>query len=239
MISIAHKHPFWMPVAFIIATHLVVGCDSGPEPRVVQNPPQMQVVPPPMPPPPKPGDMIAEGVKLVSIGDGSARYSITVNGLWFDTDLEGEVPPSGKTLDEARSQIQASDFKPLAHDSDIVPPRGGRGRGVLEIHNSQGQDAAVRLKPINTGGSDRYVFIASGRTGKISNIANGNYEVLVRTGNSWSRSQRQFAENEHCTRFEETFGFDARISGWSVTLYTVADGNATTAGVDPEEFERY
>ncbi|MDQ2986426.1 MAG: hypothetical protein M3R13_06860 [Armatimonadota bacterium] len=135
----------------------------------------------------------------------------------------------------------------LPNDSNITPARGPSGLGVLYISSSDDRDAAVKLVPLGVG-SNRYVYIRKGMEGRISDIAEGVYKVLVRSGISWDAAKLKFRRSESLSKFVDTFDFTettsvegdrivTNYSTWSITLYTVADGNAKEVAISEEEFE--
>jgi hypothetical protein len=195
-----------------------------------------------------PGEEIWAGLIYERSTSSGHELSIEVSpGTYGSVEWNSDDFP---TLEEEASlKIKVLDrmFPRPSNDSDVLPPRGGRGLGMISIKNNGDSDAAVMIKPTGQG-SRRQVYIRAGAQGRISGIRAGTYEVLARTGEHWDRSNRKFVTNEGCFKFDDTFDFiesdfsedgqqGTRYSTWSITLEPTAGGNASRSTIDPSEFE--
>jgi hypothetical protein len=119
----------------------------------------------------------------------------------------------------------------------------------LEILNGESEDAAVRLADFSTGKKVRFVYIRAGDTFSITGIDPGMYSVLFESGRDWVPACRGFIRGQDIQEFDKPLEFNVRAqvndSGvevfstqGSITLYTVAHGNAKIHAIDRNRFFR-
>ena len=112
------------------------------------------------------------------------------------------------------------------------------GRGELLIKNGTDGDGVIVL----TTAGDRpaqAAYIRAGESFQMAEIADGTYRLYFSKGDGWDATGKTFIRNVTRQRFEDTFAFETtetQYTGYEVTLYGVADGNAATEDVDAEQF---
>lgn len=147
------------------------------------------------------------------------------------------TPPSPK----ARVEVS------LPNGTRIIPSTGPKGYGELTIENGSTGDAAVRLCMIDPATEARlhyrFVYIRANRSVELVHIAPGYYDVLFCTGRDWDRAEHTFRTACAYSKFRNGIHFDENYTQQginytvaSLTLYTVAGGNARTDGSSKEEF---
>jgi Flp pilus assembly protein TadD len=195
-----------------------------------------------------PGEEIWAGLIYERSTSSGHELSIEVSpGTYGSVEWNSDDFPTLEEEASLKTKVLDRMFPRPSNDSDVLPPRGGRGLGMISIKNNGDSDAAVMIKPTGRG-SRRQVYIRAGAQGRISGIRAGTYEVLARTGQHWDRSNRKFLTNEGCFKFDDTFDFiesdfsedgqqGTRYSTWSITLEPTAGGNASRTTIDPSEFE--
>ena len=112
------------------------------------------------------------------------------------------------------------------------------GRGELLIKNGTDGDGVVILA---TAGDvpAQAAYIRAGESFQMAEIADGAYRLYFSKGDGWDAAGKAFIRNVTRQRFEDTFAFETtetQYTGYEVTLYGVADGNAATEDVDAEQF---
>lgn len=119
-----------------------------------------------------------------------------------------------------------------------------QGNGKLRVRNGTNLDAVAKL--VYADRSVYSVYIRSGGEYTIGGISDGYYRLMFALGNNWHRDTKMFALNSTYSKFDESFDFITRDSGdgvyyrtFEVTLNPVAGGQATTANVNPAEFNNY
>jgi hypothetical protein len=119
------------------------------------------------------------------------------------------------------------------------------GLGVLNISNGSGSDAIVKL--ITNDGRKVYsVYIRNNNSSSIKNINDGVYRLLFSFGSDWDSSQKKFLINPSAQAFDDNFDFKTTHSrngseydNISITLNSVASGNATAQPIDMSVFDNY
>ncbi len=106
------------------------------------------------------------------------------------------------------------------------------------MDNGTEYDAVIRLVNRRTGQAERVVFIGAHEKATVRGIATGTF--ILKYGLGWGLTHRwAFERYGHYGQFDDTFVFTETadwVSTWSVTLYTVAGGNATTTDISEADF---
>lgn len=166
-----------------------------------------------------------------------------------------------KTVDVIQNPIQPTNYvaptlasTPQQPAVIVPPPNTGtiikrdydylQGNGKLRIRNGTNLDAVAKL--VYADRSVYSVYIRSGGEYTIGGISDGYYRLMFALGNNWHSDTKMFALNSAYSKFDESFDFVTRDSGdgvyyrtFEVTLNPVAGGQATTANVNPAEFNNY
>jgi hypothetical protein len=120
----------------------------------------------------------------------------------------------------------------------------------IEFKNGNSYDAVVCLVDIHTGRTIRNEYIMANSSFKMTNVPNGTYTVKSFYGNDWNPNKRLmnglinggFDTNFH---FSKSDGLSKQIilqddgynySGYTVTLYTVTNGNMSQQSINESEF---
>lgn len=108
----------------------------------------------------------------------------------------------------------------------------------LTIQTSAGSHYVVKLvdsfskKPIMT------VFVRSGMTASVE-VPLGNYEFRYAAGETWYGYNHLFGPDTDYSKADKVFEFEntgSEVTGYTVTLYKVANGNLHTSQIRPTEF---
>lgn len=137
-------------------------------------------------------------------------------------------------------------------DSGTVMASGSyrTGLGDLTISNGTASDAIAKLIDTRLDSSYREVYIRANSSITISNIAIGNYELIFSLGRDFAPSLNKFLTSASYSKFDSSITFEetkqvigntirTNYDSYSLTLNTVAGGNAATSGISEAEFTKY
>jgi hypothetical protein len=114
------------------------------------------------------------------------------------------------------------------------------GQGTLTIDNGTSRDAVVKLVGIGAVKASFEVYIGAGRSVNVPQVLDGFYEVYFALGIDWDDTifgyEKSFGKFDNIVTFKTT---EYNYSTISMTLHTVAHGNARTSTVTQREFERF
>lgn len=120
------------------------------------------------------------------------------------------------------------------------------GNATLTIKNGGNHDAIVCLYSTTRDRTIRNEYVQKNSSFKMSNIAQGYYKIRVFYGNDWNPnlenscgSNGNFETDVDFAEFDDTNFFEDSSRGYTnatVTLYTVANGNAASSKIDPSTF---
>ena len=124
------------------------------------------------------------------------------------------------------------------------------GLGDLTISNGTASDAIAKLIDTRLDSSYREVYIRANSSITISNIAIGNYELIFSLGRDFAPSLNKFLTSASYSKFDSSITFEetkqvigntirTNYDSYSLTLNTVAGGNAATSGISEAEFTKY
>ncbi len=114
--------------------------------------------------------------------------------------------------------------------------RGGMGR--LTIKNGPRHDGVVTLMRGRSKAISVYVRARSSAT--VRNIKPGTYTIYYTTGSLFSVSRGRFTRGATYWRFNNRLRFASPpyYTFWTVTLYAVPGGNASTTQISPGSYPR-
>jgi hypothetical protein len=116
------------------------------------------------------------------------------------------------------------------------------GEARLVIDNGGSADAIVCLYNIYEDRTIRNEYVKKNSSFTMSNIGQGKYKIRVFSGNDWNPNlvnscgtKGNFESDVNFSEFDgiQNFGEDG---GYSVTLHTVANGNASSSSIDQSQF---
>lgn len=108
----------------------------------------------------------------------------------------------------------------------------------FEIKAAQGSHYLLKLVDAYTYSPVMTVFARSGTTVEVK-VPLGTYEVRYASGETWYGYEYLFGPETSYSKADKTFTFEVegnQISGFTITLYKVANGNLHTSGIRPTEF---
>lgn len=116
----------------------------------------------------------------------------------------------------------------------------GNAKGVapFEILSPAGDDYYIKLVDARTEETKVVVFVRGGERTEVL-VPVGTYEMRYASGTTWYGENYLFGPDTVYTKASSDFSFvrdPDGYSGFSVTLYKVADGNLRTATMKPEDF---
>jgi hypothetical protein len=176
---------------------------------------------------------------------------------------QAAATPSAVLDTAAQSASEAADqlaeAKPTCVPDARVPTngeeliRGGRGGdGALKIHNGSDHDAIVALYDEKDDSIVRRLYVHRGMVGQARSIKPGKYSIRVAFGELYSSDRRRFCSFDGATEFDDLFEYpeggtenSPHYEGetensprfrrtWTITLYPVANGNASIHGISPD-----
>jgi hypothetical protein len=115
--------------------------------------------------------------------------------------------------------------------------QGGKGR--LTIKLDAGRDAIVKLVKQESTQASIAVYIRSDSTTTVTGIPDGVYRVLYARGDAYNAPSGKFVLNVSAAEFDETIEYattSTTYSAWTITLYSVAGGNAGSSPLPGDTF---
>jgi len=156
------------------------------------------------------------------------------------TPVEEYIPP-------VESEYKGNQLKDGASPLDGCFGKGVySGNATLTIDNGGSSDAIVCLYSIENGRTIRNEYVRKNSSFTMSNIAQGTYKIRVFYGNDWNPTltnscgtKGNFESDVHFSEFDGTEYFEDSNRGYTtatITLYTVAGGNASSSSIDQSTF---
>lgn len=142
--------------------------------------------------------------------------------------------------------ISSRQQEPPFNQPALNPPLSGTiqkhvsspGVAPLEIKTSVGSNYLVKLENATTGTKIIDVFIRGGSTIELM-VPLGTYRLKYAAGQTWYGYEHYFGPSTGYSKADSNFRFyndGNRVSGYTVTLYQVSNGNLKTSYLAPEEF---
>lgn len=120
------------------------------------------------------------------------------------------------------------------------------GNATLTIKNGSSSEAIVCLYGVSQGRTIRNVYVRKNSSYTIGSIAQGYYKIRVLYGNDWNPTLENrcgtkgyFESDVNFSEFDGQHFFEDSSDGYTVatiTLYTVAGGNASTSKISESVF---
>jgi hypothetical protein len=192
--------------------------------------------------------------KLTAKLSGAAWAWIAILGIglvaWIaDSSRSGSRNESTSSSDYSSSssrQISPTPPKPVFTEPEqSLPPHGkitryseGDPIAPLEIRSSGGSNYVVKLSDYYSGRAVLSVFVHGGSTVNLD-VPIGTYKIKYASGEHWYGSTHLFGPDTAYSKADSSFDFRVignQISGYTLTLYKVVDGNLRTTPISPNEF---
>jgi len=149
---------------------------------------------------------------------------------------------SGSTLQNINEPLR----KPTFNEPKLALPATGfvkrhtdkSAEAPLQIKTSAGANYLVRLEDLASGKNAMEVFVRGGTTVEIE-VPLGTYQLKYASGKNWYGTTHLFGPETAYNKADTPFRFyieGQRISGYTVTLYRVQDGNLRTSQLNPKDF---
>lgn len=148
--------------------------------------------------------------------------------------------------------IKSSAYKGNQLTNGSSPFDGCFGRGIysgnatLTIKNGSSSDAIVCLYSVSQGRTIRNEYVQKNSSFRMDKIAQGYYKIRVFYGNDWNPTlsnscgtKGNFESNVSFSEFDGQQYFEDSYDGYTmatVTLYAVANGNASTSRINQSDF---
>jgi hypothetical protein len=131
----------------------------------------------------------------------------------------------------------------LANGSQIAPPQGPSGHSELTIENGNDVDAVVKLVDPATQKTLRFVYVQAGQSVTLEKLGAYSASLKFALGLDWDEQQTQFRRAQSFMVFDDplTFKVEKTNTGelwttYTITLHSIAGGNATTEPIDAADF---
>ncbi|MBX7064481.1 MAG: hypothetical protein K1X37_07165 [Saprospiraceae bacterium] len=187
-----------------------------------------------------------------SYNNSSASESYTSPSTNYSNDNSYSSPTTTTTPVEEYAQPVESEYKGNQLKDGASPLDGCFGKGIysgnasLTIDNGGSSDAIVCLYSVANGRTIRNEYVRKNSSFTMSNISQGSYKIRVFYGNDWNPTltnscgtKGNFESDVHFSEFDGTEYFEDSDRGYTtatITLYTVAGGNASSSSIDQSTF---
>lgn len=204
--------------------------------KAVQAPPP----PPPSeqytPPPPKSKNAERNGSSF-----GWVWFLVVVGFIWWAV-----VQDTGNNSKSNTPAENYENSKPTPNYTEVAMPENGaiqihaNGERVapFEIETAQGANYLVKLVSTHSQQAVMTIFVRGGNTVS-TEVPLGTYEVKYASGGKWYGDKHLFGPDTVYSKAESKFTFQDtgyQISGYTITLYQVSNGNLRTSTINPSQF---
>lgn len=161
------------------------------------------------------------------------------------------IPEANRRRTTSAGQLgskPARKFQPLTlfQEPEIARPKSGEAQNFssaprvapFEIKASQLGNYLVKLVDARARNDVMTVFVRGGTTVEVE-VPLGMFEVRYAYGEKWYGYKHLFGPDTVYSKAETTFDFSSdgnRVTGYTITLYGVRDGNLQTSKISAEEF---
>jgi hypothetical protein len=124
----------------------------------------------------------------------------------------------------------------LANGTYVKRSQGGSGQ--LKIENGGG-DAVISIVKGSAKSPVIRVYVRSKNSFTVTGITDGTYRIFMTNGRDWNPGLRGFSLECRYRKFDDSFKFTTTsrtFTIWTIKLTPQLGGNASTSGVDPDEF---
>ena len=166
---------------------------------------------------------------------------VIVGVIWWLLSLDLSTPTRSTSLNTPSSTAKSR----LLYPEVAMPMSGGTQMfsqqariAPFEIKTSYGANYLVKLVEVNTGRAAMTIFVKGGDTVS-TEVPMGTYEVKYASGDKWYGPEYLFGMDTSYSKADTKLSFEDRggqISGYTITLYRVTNGNMRTKSITPEQF---
>lgn len=198
------------------------------------------------PPPPKEPYTPQPPEKNTNSGNSGSSFGwiwlLVIGGfIWWVIAQDSNNSTSTKTTEKSYARAKPVPSYPevaMPYNGQIQMHSNGERVAPFKIQTSRGSNYLVKLvskysqKPVMT------VFIRGGNTVS-TEVPLGTYEVKYATGDKWYGYKHLFGPDTGYSKAESVFTFENtgyQISGYTITLYQVSNGNLRTSTISPSQF---
>lgn len=154
----------------------------------------------------------------------------------YSSNYSPSIKPAPKT--PSRRPIFNEPERALPPHGDITWHSSGEPVAPLVIRSSRGSHYVVKLTDYFSGQDTLSVFIHGGVTANLD-VPLGKYRIKYASGERWYGPTHLFGPETAYSRADSSFDFSLtgnQVSGYTLTLYKVIDGNLHTSRISPDEF---
>ena len=144
-------------------------------------------------------------------------------------------------LDKEQAQsVQKASLQEIAMPYTGTVNNYARGERIapFAIETSAGSNYFVKLKDIYSNQTVMEFFIRGGD--KISTkVPLGTYQITYASGKKWYGYNNLFGNDTSYSKTDQDFNFKQTyqgVSGYTITLYQVSNGNLSTSRLSPSQF---
>ncbi|MBB2910880.1 hypothetical protein FHS43_002143 [Streptosporangium becharense] len=174
---------------------------------------------------------------------GAALTSALLVGAATPADAASVTAPAAPIAVPAVAAAPASGA--LSPAGTTARPANGRilyagisgGQGTLKIKNGTSKDAVVTL--VRGRSKAISVYVRARSRAVVDDVRDGTYRIYFTTGYRFSISRGRFTSGASYQRFDDRLRYTTTSSTstiWTLTLNPVRGGNASTSGVNPNDF---
>ena len=166
------------------------------------------------------------------------RIPVAVTDYHTPRSTESYVPPRNNTPQKPTPPPFLEPELPLPPNGEVYTYTGSDRIAPFELKSSYGSNYLVKLADASTRQPVLTVFVRGGETVSID-VPLGTYTVKYAAGDKWYGYRFLFGPTTGYSKANETFNFRTagnHISGYTITLYKVLNGNLKTESIRPDEF---
>ncbi len=199
------------------------------------------------PPPPKEPYTPPPPTNKTDSGKGGSSFGwigglLVMGGfIWWIVTLNSNNSPSTKSTGTNYTKANPAPSYPeltMPYNGKIQMYSTGERVAPFEIRTSRGSNYLVKLVPKYSKKPVMTIFIRGGNTVS-TEVPLGTYEVKYASGNKWYGYKHLFGPETGYSKAESVFTFENtgyQISGYTITLYRVSNGNLRTSTINPSQF---
>jgi len=195
---------------------------------------------------------IANGVYNETLLNSSRRNLSGTANNYSRSKYSSSTSNSNKNYSSSKPSSRTNAYKGNQLTNGSSPLDGCFGQGVysgnatLTIKNGSSADAIVCLFSVSQRRTIRNEYVQKNSNYRMDNIAQGYYKIRVFYGNDWNPKLKNscgtmgnFESDVSFSEFDGQQYFEDSYDGYTmatVTLYTVASGNASTSRISQSNF---